>query len=651
MARSSNDINININGKYGAKSAFKEAEKDLDGLDKKAKETDASLKKTSRGVGTFGAGSSKASNNLKSLGGALGVFNKNLGTSVSKVGGAQGAIAGMAATMGGPLVAAAVAAGAAIATFAALSYQKAVQSQAEWAKFKGIVEAQGQSFENSKKIVKDFAFTAGRSVSEVRTAFSQLTAAGINPSGQAMRGVSEMAIGLRTDMVSAATAYTRIVKGGAGAGRTLAKLGITMEEISTGGKVDTAKLNAILEQKFGAAADNFANTSQAAGARLSMAIDGLMVAFGNVLLGPATDIQNALAYAVKGLTEFGGWLFNLFGGAQAWSGAMEYLQPALAELGAAIGEVIGVVVSVMGTGSGSSFGSLKPILTALGASLATSIRTIAMVVRVLAWIMGAARNTGQALINFGQALYNLPGTLRGYLVSAGQRIYSAVSNFGSWVWSAIQNALPKIQWPSPGTIYNMIKNALGFGGPPSGLYSSTVSRWKANLTAEGLAAQRAALVTTYQSSPAAQSAASTATSNMGIFGSLSSFFGPPMDKLNVNYQYYKGSRQNPWSGDNCLTGNCVDMTRGVLQYAAASGAKRLGIAAGSWDGSPHVWAVVDGKAYDPARKALDGTWNPPAAGPGRNGGNTYVFQGPVYDWNAFKKQVQRANDNIVGGVY
>ena len=26
-----------------------------------------------------------------------------------------------------------------------------------------------------------------------------------------------------------------------------------------------------------------------------------------------------------------------------------------------------------------------------------------------------------------------------------------------------------------------------------------------------------------------------------------------------------------------LVGNCVDLTRGVLQYAAASGAKRLGV--------------------------------------------------------------------------
>ena len=45
----------------------------------------------------------------------------------------------------------------------------------------------------------------------------------------------------------------------------------------------------------------------------------------------------------------------------------------------------------------------------------------------------------------------------------------------------------------------------------------------------------------------------------------------------------------------------------------------------------HVWAKIGNKNYDPTRRALDGTWSPPPRGPGgRGGGNTYVFNGPVY---------------------
>jgi hypothetical protein len=637
---------------------MKEAERDMDSLERKAKKTDSTLKKSGQGMGTFGAGASKTSNSLKQLGGSLGVFNSKLGTSVSKVGGAQGALAGMAATMGGPLVAAAVAAGAAIATFAALSYQKAVQSQAEWAKFKGVVESAGQSFENSKNIVKDFAFQAGRSVGDVRTAFSQLTAAGINPSAQALRGVNEMAIGLRTDLTSAATAYTRIVKGGAGATRTLSKLGITMEEISTGGKVDTAKLNAILEQKFGKAADNFANTSEAAGARLSMAIDGLMVAFGSVLLGPATDLQNGLAYAVKGLTWFGGWIYNLFGGANAWSGAMEYLTPALNELRAALGEMFNTIMSVWGDGTGSSAGSLKPLLTMLGMSLSTFVRTLAFLIRVSAALGNAVISAARTIYNAGSSIWNAISSAGNAIRNAGSSLWNSLRNAASWIYNSIVNAIPKLSWPSPGQIGEWIRQMIWGSKGPGGIagIGSQIAQQSA-LRAANLAAQRRALQTSYQSSPAAQSAASSATSNMGIFGSLSSFFGPGdwqsrIAGMTYTYQNYGGSRQKAWDGSsNCMTGNCVDMSLGVLNAAAQAGARGGSLRFGTWNGGPHVWAEVEGVTVDPARKALNGTFSAPPRGPAGGSGNTYVFQAPVYDWNAFKKHVMRANDNIVGGVF
>jgi hypothetical protein len=725
------DIKININGKYSGKSAFAQAASDVDKLDKNVKKTDASLKKSNNSMGSFGSKSSTASNKLTGLGGSLGKFNSKLGNSVSKLGGASGALAAMSGSMG-MIAGAAVAAGAAIGTFALLSYQKAVASQAEWAKFKGIVESAGQSFDNSKQVVRDFAMVSGQSVADVRGAFQQLTQTGINPSNDALRSVRGMAIGLKTDMTSAAIAYSRIVKGGPGATRTLTKLGITMEEVSTGGKIDTAKLNAVLEEKFGTAGDNFSNSAEASGIRLQTAIDGLMVNFGNLLLGPGTAITNGLAFFISGITKVGQVLYNLFGGADAFSQTMQILQPILDTLSGALTNLFGGVEGTTGT-----FGILKPLLTVLTIPIIAFITILTAFVKMLsiektifvrlaqyAWIAGTwIQNAGQKIysaametwnwlvsgVNYwnnmlraaGSWIRNIPNMLWGILVggagafsgflraagsffmsipgrawgfissgvssfassvrSAGQSLWNAIRGAPGWIYSSIVNAIPRIQWPSWGDIAGWIKGMIwGSRGPGMGIgrISGEIAN-QSSLRASNLAAQRAAVKSAYQASPAAQSAANTATNNMGVLGGLGGLFRGPGDwketvgAMKFNYQNYAGSKQKAWDGSsNCMTGNCVDMSLGVLNAAAASGAKGGSLQFGTWNGGPHVWANIDGVNVDPARKALNGTFAPPARGPGDgNGGVTVVLAGPVYGYDDFVKRVQQANDKMVNRVF
>ena len=665
-------IELDIRSKSSG-DGLKKTAKDLDDLDRKHKKVTNSSIGLSKSQQTL-------SGRLKTSGAAMSVFGGNLGKSASKMGAAGGAVSTLTGLLGTPLLGAVAAAGAAIGAFALLSYQKAVASQAEWAKFKGVVESAGQSFDNSKQVVKDFAFTAGRSVGDVRGAFQKLTAAGLNPSQEALRATSELAIGLGTDMTAAATAYNRIVAGKGG--RSLSQMGITMEEISTGGKVDTAKLNQILEKKFGKAADNFGNTSDAAGTRLQTSIDGLMVAFGNLLLGPAAMIQNALAWLIKGLTDFGGWLFNAFGGGNAFSGAMEFLTPVIAELGKAFSDLMAEIFP-----NTAATGQLKPILTALGATLAAFIRPIVMAIQAVllivragktaaAWIqnagsqiMNGARSLWDRLVSAGQYIYSIPGRVSSAIMNgvsgfansirnAGSSLLSAIRGAPGWIYNAIVNAIPRINWPSWGDIAGWIKNMIwGSRGPGMGLGNvGNMIASQSALRQQNLAAQRAAVMSAYNASPAAQTAATQATANMGVLGRLGGLFRGPGDfenRLNgmqFNYQNYAGGRQKAWDGGDCMTGNCVDMSMGVLNLAAASGAKSGSLAFGTWNGGPHVWAVVDGKPIDPARKALNGTFAPPARGPGGSG-NTYVFNGPVYDWTQFKKQVAKANDSIVSRTY
>jgi len=680
------DIKININGKYSAKGAFAQAASDVDGLDKKVKKTDASLKKGSNSMGAFGSKSANTSGKLKGLGQALGQFNPALGNMSTKAGGASGALAALGGSFG-LAAGAAVAAGAAIVAFGVMSYQKAVASQAEWAKFKGIVESAGQSFDNSKTIVKDFAMQSGRSIGEVRSAFSKLTAAGINPSQEALRATSQLSIGLKTDMESAATAYNRIVAGKGG--RTLSQLGIKMEDISTGGKVDTAKLNSILEQKFGKAGDNYANSAEAAGTRLQTAIDGLMVAFGNLLLGPGAAISNALAWFISGLTQLGGWFYNAFGGANAWSGAMEYLTPVIDELSKACSDLMKELFP-----ASTKTGQLKPILTGLGLALALFIRPIVMAISITAKFVSAVRvaaawiqNAGSKVMSAGQAIWSafssagaymrsLPGRAWSYISggvssfassvrSAGQSLWNAIRGAPGWIYSTIVNAIPRINWPSWGDIAGWIKGMIwGSRGPGMGIgsISGEIGRQSALRTAN-LAAQRAALVSAYRQSAPAQAAAQQATSNMGIFANSNSWFGPNgargagdwkerVGAMQFKYQDYGGSKQKAWDGSsNCMEGNCVDMSLGVLNAAAASGAKGGSLVFGSWNGTPHVWANIDGVNVDPARKALNGTFAPPARGPSSGSGTTIVLAGPVYGYDDFVKRVRQANDKIVSRVY
>lgn len=93
----------------------------------------------------------------------------------------------------------------------------------------------------------------------------------------------------------------------------------------------------------------------------------------------------------------------------------------------------------------------------------------------------------------------------------------------------------------------------------------------------------------------------------------------PFDNLNLNYEPYQGIKKSPFVNGG-LSGNCVDMSLGLLAMNGGKGS----IIQGSWNGGPHVWYQdPSGRNWDPARKALAGTWNPPARGPNESNNNNY----------------------------
>lgn len=119
----------------------------------------------------------------------------------------------------------------------------------------------------------------------------------------------------------------------------------------------------------------------------------------------------------------------------------------------------------------------------------------------------------------------------------------------------------------------------------------------------------------------------------------------PYDGMNLNYENYAGAKKSPFTC-NGMSGNCVDMSMGLM--AMNNGRGR--IVSGTWNGGPHVWYQDPaGKNWDPARKALNGTWNPPARGPGDNMG-AIIINGDVYGFDDFQKKVEKATNRIVMGA-
>lgn len=125
----------------------------------------------------------------------------------------------------------------------------------------------------------------------------------------------------------------------------------------------------------------------------------------------------------------------------------------------------------------------------------------------------------------------------------------------------------------------------------------------------------------------------------------------PIDMLKnamggIGYEHYYGNQKTPAQVMADGAGNCVDTTLTAMRIAGSLGMDSR-MEMGTWAGGGHVWGSYGGHRLDFARKSLDNTYLPPLAGPGKGRGNVYVFNGPVYNWKEFKRDVAKANDQIV----
>jgi hypothetical protein len=220
----------------------------------------------------------------------------------------------------------------------------------------------------------------------------------------------------------------------------------------------------------------------------------------------------------------------------------------------------------------------------------------------------------------------------------GNPLVVSILKTGEWIF---QWLVDKYNWVK-GILQQVI--GLNISGPSgaAGIFDSALAYGKSLLSAA------AKTVTNPLSSPinaAANYVRSQFTGPAGPAGPheiLSGMGG------GLNYQRYGGHRVDPLTA-LASGGNCFDMTMGMMAMGQALGLDSR-MVWGTWNGGSHVWANIGGRNYDPARKALEGTWTPPPRGPARgSGGGNVIINGDVYGYNDFVKKVEKANNRLVRG--
>jgi hypothetical protein len=341
------------------------------------------------------------------------------------------------------------------------------------------------------------------------------------------------------------------------------------------------------------------------------AIAGIPAAIGN-LGGTMVQIGNQLIqWLVSGLTNLNGWLDM-------------QMQSMLTESGQSGGQ-----------------GLVSGIMSWIDANGPTMVNSLVLIVtKLIPLLFQVGIKISMMLMQgMGQALGGLLGYLFGWIVAPFASAGSAVVSTWNWVKGIVTAALSAVT---------------GFISWGSGAVSGTYNWLK------GIVSQAISSVTSFTSwgSDAVYSTYNWLKSTVGNgIQSVVSFVtgsgpaGPrspgniamargPFDSMNLKYENYAGHKKNAWNGDNSMSGNCVDMSLGLIS-AAGSGQ----LISGTWNGGPHVWARIGGKDYDPARKALNGTWSPPARGPGDGYGNV-VINGDIYGFDDFQKKVEQANNRM-----
>ncbi|KAF5036840.1 hypothetical protein DSECCO2_570960 [anaerobic digester metagenome] len=145
-------------------------------------------------------------------------------------------------------------------------------------------------------------------------------------------------------------------------------------------------------------------------------------------------------------------------------------------------------------------------------------------------------------------------------------------------------------------------------------------------------------------------------SGPGTFHDFMTDIGPGLE-----WRGYAGHQMDPVTA-LAQGGNCYDMSLGAMIVASQLYGKPTELMWGTWDNQSHVWAKIDGREYDPLRRARDGTFTPPPQGPGSGGLPPLVIHvggihinGPIHGVDDLEGRLNRAEkeagENIAARIF
>ena len=303
----------------------------------------------------------------------------------------------------------------------------------------------------------------------------------------------------------------------------------------------------------------------------------------------AMGFSAALGPAVLGLFEEGSLLSGSWDFWESWGPQADQIKKDFGGIGAYASKTM----ADLGTLGGAVMGGLNAAWNGIRNGAISAFNGISGAWSGLkSYIGGGITGTVRAVQNTFSGVYSAAANLYNYVRNGATGLVRILSSGISSVWSSVVGLYNTVRQGATGVV-TTIRNFIGMGpaGPARG--------------------------------PAG-----------------------PLDDMSFRYESYGGAMKNAWTGANSMSGNCVDMTEGLINKYGGS------MVEGTWNGGAHVWwKSPGGKEYDPARKAINNTFSPPPRGPSGGNGAAIVINGDVYGFDDFQKKVEQANNRLVVGVF
>lgn len=366
--------------------------------------------------------------------------------------------------------AAVTAAGAQMLSFSKTCVDSAIQAEAGWNSYTTALErvggTAGRNMSEVKSEITSLASELGRATGDVRQATTDFMNYGVSAS-EAMKGASAVSAIAAAKNMDYASSEQIVMSALKGRGAQLKTLGIDIDKYkdATTGAIDTTRLFADIQTKFGSSQAKYSKSAAANQQRLTNSMNAFKTAVGTALV-PILQAVTPLIVQFANALSGNSWLTTIVAGVITLGGALSVLSGPIMTLQALFGSevFIGFASKLKGIGSAAvSAGSKLAGMAKTGANNGlTVLRT------TLTTVKTAAVDAGKALATLAskavQAGASAASSAAKWLVQKAALLASKVATvaqtIATWAMTTAQQALNLVMSLNPITLVVMAIIAL-----------------------------------------------------------------------------------------------------------------------------------------------------------------------------------------------